>query len=439
MTKDLGTAQREQEESGDSPEGKRRGLRKLLGSIVVDIRPLKVPAFRRLWVSTAVTSLGSQLTVVAVPAQIFDITHSSAYVGLTGAVAVVPLLVFGIWGGAIADTVDRRKLLLFGNVGIAIVSALLWLQAFAGLGSVWVVLALLGVNQAFFAVNMPTRSAVIARLVPSNLLPSANALGSTVGQFGAVFGPMAAGALLPVLGLSTLYLLDTVALIITLWAVFRLPAMPPLSGTIRRAGIRDVLDGFKYMAAKKVLLASFLVDVIAMVFGMPRALFPEMAERTFGDPPGGGIALGWMFAAIPVGAMLIGLLSGWLGKVRRQGVAVAIAICAWGAAIIGFGFAHSLWLAIVFLMIGGMADMVSAVYRMAILQTAATDEMRGRMQGAFTVVVAGGPRLADMTHGWAAAGVGTAAAASGGGALVIVAVLVACALLPAFWKYRATT
>ncbi|MTD56625.1 MFS transporter [Amycolatopsis pithecellobii] len=411
--------------------------RKRFGNIVIDVQPLRVPAFRRLWIGTAVTAIGSQLTTVAVPKQVFDLTGSSGWVGLTGAVALVPLLVFGLWGGAIADAVDRRKLLLVGNAGIAVVSALLWLQAWLHVGSVWLVLALLAVNQAFFAINMPTRSAVVARLVAPELLPAATALSSTMNMFGTIFGPMAAGALMPVLGLPTLYLIDTIALLLTLFTVWRLPALPPLSGQVRRAGLRDVIDGFRYMGTQKVLLASFVVDIIAMVAGMPRALFPEMAERTFGDPPGGGLALGWLFAAIPIGSVVIGLLSGWLGRVRRQGVAVVIAICAWGAAIIGFGLAHALWLAVVFLVIGGAADMVSAIYRQSILQAAATDEMRGRMQGAFTVVVAGGPRIADVTHGWAGAGVGTAAASAGGGVLVIVLIVIAIALLPAFWRYRA--
>ncbi|SDX02085.1 Predicted arabinose efflux permease, MFS family [Amycolatopsis xylanica] len=404
---------------------------------MVDRRPLKIPAYRRLWMSTAVTAIGSQLTAVAVPKQIFDITGSSGFVGLTGAVALVPLLVFGLWGGAIADTVDRRKLLLVTNVGIALTSAVLWLQAFIGLRSVWLVLALLAVNQAFFAINMPTRSAVVARLVPEHLIAPAVALGSTMSTFGMVFGPLLAGAVLPLLGLSTLYLVDVAALSLTLIAVWKLPSLPPLNGPSRRAGLRDVIDGFRYLATQKVLLASFLVDIVAMVFGMPRALFPEMAERTFGDPPGGGPALGWLYAAIPVGSMLVGLFSGWLTRVRRQGVAVVVAICAWGAAVAAFGLSSSLWLAVIFIALAGGADMVSAIYRMSILQVATTDEMRGRLQGVFTVVVAGGPRIADLTHGWAAAGVGTAAAATGGGLLVIVIVLIAMALLPAFFRYRA--
>lgn len=418
---------------------RRRGTRKLLGSVVVDTRPLRIPAFRRLWLSTVVTGVGSQLTAVAVPKQIFDITGSSGWVGLTGAVALVPLLVFGLWGGAIADAMDRRKLLIIGNIGIAAISALLWLQAFLGLDSVWLILTLLAANQAFFGINMPTRNAVVARLVPTELLPSAAALNGSMFTFAAVFGPLAAGALMPVIGLSTLYFVDTVALLLAMIAVVRLPTLPPLTQTVRRAGLREVLDGFRYMAAKKVLLASFVVDIIAMVAGMPRALFPEMAERTFGDPPGGGIALGWLYAAIPIGSLVITVMSGWVSKVGRQGVAVTISIVAWGVAVIGFGLSGNLWLAAVFLALGGAADMVSSIYRQAILQTAATDEMRGRMQGAFTVVVAGGPRIADLTHGWVAAGAGTAVAATGGGILVVVCVVAAVALLPTFWRYRAPT
>ncbi|WP_375546450.1 MFS transporter [Actinophytocola gossypii] len=398
---------------------------------------MRIPAFRRLWVSTAITAVGSQLTTVAVPKQVFDITGSSGYVGLTGAFGLVPLLVFGLWGGAIADAVDRRTVMIVSNAGIAVTSVLFWGQAALGMRNVWLVLVLLAVQQAFVAVNIPTRTAAVARLVPIELLPAATALASTVGSFGMVFGPLAAGALMPLAGLPVLYAIDAVALVGATLMIVPLPALAPLDGVRRRAGIRDIVDGFRYLAAKHVLLASFLLDIIAMVAGMPRALFPEMAERTFGDPPGGGLALGWLYAAIPIGALLFGLVSGWLGRIRRHGVGVTAAVCVWGLAVIGFGFADALWLAVAFLVLGGAADMVSMIYRSAMLQTAATDEMRGRMQGVFTVVVAGGPRVADIVHGWGAAGAGTAAAASGGGVLVIVATVVAVCCLPAFWKYRA--
>ncbi|HEV7647225.1 MAG TPA: MFS transporter [Actinophytocola sp.] len=405
--------------------------------IAIDTRPLRVASFRRMWASTAITAVGGQFTIVAVPKQVYDITGSSAYVGLTGVFGLVPLLIFGLWGGAIADAVDRRTVIIVSNTGIALTSVAFWLQAAAGIGSVWLVLGLLAVQQSFVAVNMPTRTAAVARLVPLDLLPSASALTSTVASFGMVFGPLLAGALMPLAGLPVLYLIDSAALVLATVMIIGLPRMAPLDGVRRRAGLRDIADGFRYLAAKNVLLASYVLDIIAMVAGMPRALYPEMAERTFGDPPGGGPALGWLYAAIPIGALLCGLASGWIGNIHRHGVGVTIAVCAWGAAVVGFGLAHSLWLAAVFMVLAGAADMVSMVYRSAILQSAATDEMRGRMQGVFTVVVAGGPRVADLVHGWAAAAVGTSAAAAGGGLLVIVLAVLAVACLPAFWRYHA--
>ena len=393
--------------------------------------------FRRLWASTAVTAIGSQLTAVAVPKQVYDITNSSGYVGLAGAVALVPLLVFGVWGGAIADTVDRRKLLVVTNLGIAVTSLLLWMQAALHLNSVWVVLVLLALQQGLFAVNQPARSASVARLVSAELMPAANAVYNMVFSFGAVLGPLLAGAFIPILGLSTLYLIDAVGLCLTLWAVWRLPPLPPLSGQARRAGLADIVDGFRYLGARKVILASFLLDIIAMVAGMPRALFPEMAQHTFGDPPGGGVALGWLFAAIPIGAVVFGAFSGWLSRIRRHGVAVAIAVCGWGIAVAGFGLSHSLAWAVVFLALAGAADMVSMVFRNSMAQTASTDEMRGRMQGVYTVVVTGGPRLADIAHGVVGASAGTTVAVTGGGVLVVVLAIIACVLLPAFWRYQA--
>ncbi|MGW3470355.1 MFS transporter [Saccharopolyspora sp. NPDC000995] len=423
--------------SSGAPTKSRRSITSLLSKLFLDTRPLQYPAYRRLWLSNIVTAVGAQFSAVAVPKQLYDITGSSAYVGLAGIFGLVPLLVFGLWGGAIADTVDRRKLLLITNGGLAGSSVLLWLVAAADVRSVWLVLVLFAAQQTFFAVNMPTRGAAIARLIPVHLLPSAQALGATVFQLGSIIGPLLAGMLLPMLGLSVLYLVDAVALCAALWAVFRLPPLPPQEGAPKRAGLRAVLDGFRYLAMHSVLLASFLMDIIAMVFGMPRALFPEMAERTFGDPPGGGAALGWLFAAIPLGAFAFGVFSGWLHRITRHGVGVTVGVVAWGIAVIGFGWADSLWLAVLFLALGGGADLVSMVYRSSILQAAATDEMRGRIQGVFTVVVAGGPRLADTVHGLVGAAVGTSTVIVAGGALVVVGAVLAAVLLPAFWHYRA--
>ncbi|MFF7331195.1 MFS transporter [Streptomyces sp. NPDC090306] len=402
----------------------------------MDTRPLRHPAFRRLWTSTIVTSVGSQLTAVAVPKQIYDITGSSAWVGYASLAGLVPLVVFALWGGAIADSMDRRKLLLITNCGIAVTSLLFWVQAVLGFDSVGTLIVLLALQQAFFGLNSPARSASVARLVPAHELPAANALSSTVMQTGLVAGPLLAGALIPVIGLPELYLIDALALCVTVWAVFRLPALPPLDGsTSRRAGWREVSAGFHYISLHKVLLLSFLADIVAMVFGMPRALFPQMASETFA-PYGEGLALGMLYAAIPIGAVVGGLFSGTFSRARRHGWMVIGAVVAWGVAVAGVGLSRNLWVAVVFLAAAGVADMVSMVFRGAILLSAATDEMRGRLQGVFTVVVAGGPRLADVLHGTGGSLFGPRAAVAGGGLLVVVIMLVLAMVMPDLRRYR---
>ena len=410
----------------------RRGWRRW----AMDTRPLRIPAYRRLWSSTIVTAVGSQLTAVAVPKQIYDITGSSAWVGAASLAGLLPLIVFALWGGAVADSMDRRKLLLITNSGIAVTSLLFWLQAFTGLHSVAALMVLLAMQQAFWGLNAPARNASIARLVPEGQLPAANALGSTVMQTGQVVGPLLAGALIPVVGLPELYLIDALALCVTVWAVYKLPSLPPLAGTEkRRAGVREIAEGFRYISLHKVLLLSFLADIIAMVFGMPRALFPQLAAQTYGSY-GEGLALGLLFAAIPIGAVLGGLFSGTFSRARRHGWMVIGAVVAWGAAIAGFGLSGNLWIAAAFLALAGVADMVSMVFRGAILLSAATDEMRGRMQGVFTVVVAGGPRLADVLHGTAGSAFGPRTAVAGGGLLVVVVMLTLAAAVPALRRYR---
>ncbi|MEU9443616.1 MFS transporter [Streptomyces sp. NPDC048304] len=421
----------ERDTAPDPAAPPRRGWRRW----AMDTRPLRIPAYRRLWTSTIVTAVGSQLTAVAVPKQIYDVTHSSAWVGYASLAGLVPMVAFALWGGAVADTVDRRKLLLVTNCGIAVTSLLFWAQAVTGLDSVAVLMVLLALQQAFFGLNAPARNASIARLVPAGQLPAANALGSTVMQTGLVAGPLLAGVLIPVIGLPELYLIDAVALCVTVWAVFRLPALPPLGDAARRAGVREIAAGFQYMSRHKVLLLSFLADIVAMVFGMPRALFPQLAAETY-HSWGEGLALGVLFAGIPVGAVLGGLFSGVFSRARRHGWMVIGAVVGWGVAIAGFGLSGNLWAALAFLAAAGVADMVSMVFRGAILLSAATDEMRGRMQGVFTVVVAGGPRLADVLHGTAGSAFGPRAAVAGGGALVVVVMLALAAAVPALRRYR---
>ncbi|MEB3050395.1 MFS transporter [Mycolicibacter sp. MYC123] len=413
--------------------------------LFADTTPLRSPDFRRLWVAGIPTVIGANLTIFAVPVQIYALTGSSAYVGLAGLFALVPLVVFGLLGGAWADAMDRRTLLIIASCGLAVASVLLWVQALVGAG-VWVVLCLLAVQQSFYAINAPTRSAAIPRMVAAGDLPAANSLNMTVAQFGAIVGPLLAGLLLNWVDLPTLYLIDSVTCLIPVWATWRLAPMPPVeTAGGSRFGLAAVADGFRYLATNTVVLMSFVVDLIAMVLGMPRALFPQIAAVDFGGPVEGGTTMALLAAAMSAGAVAGGVFSGWLPRVDRQGLAIVVAIVVWGAAMAGFGLAVGradghpgavLWVALAFLAVGGAADMVSAAFRSTMLQEAASDEIRGRLQGVFIVVVAGGPRLADTVHGAAGAVVGTSVAAAGGGVLVVMGTVLAALAVPAFLGYR---
>jgi hypothetical protein len=398
---------------------------------MVDVGPLKLGDFRRLWAAGAVTAVGSQLTAVSVPVQIYALSRSSAYIGLAGLVGFAPMVVAALWGGALADAVDRRRILLVTNGGIGVTSVLLWGQAVLDLRSIGVLLFLVAVQQALFGANAAASGAVVPRLVPAADLPAANALQSTVVWFAGIAGPLLAGGLLPILGSETLYLADATALCATLWAVWRLPPLPPGDGTARRAGLRQIVEGFRLLATNHVLLVAYLADFAALFLGLPAALFPQLARESFGASH-----VGVLYAAISVGGVAAGLFSGSFTRIRRHGVAVATAVCVWGLAIAGFGLAHSLASAACLLALAGGALIVLGVFRKAILQTAATDGLRGRLQGADTVVAAGGPRLAGFAHGAAGAALGTTWTVTGGGVLTIAVMLTLVLASPDFRRYR---
>ncbi|AVT34601.1 MFS transporter [Plantactinospora sp. BC1] len=405
----------------------------------MDVRPLRVPAYRRLWIGNGVSMFGFQLTAVAVPVEMFALTRESFWVGLLGIAGFVPLLIFGLWGGAVADAVDRRKLLLASSVLMWLSTGGLLLQALFRVGSPVLLLGLVAVQTTAFAVSSPARQAIIARLLPTALVPSANTLGYTTSTAGGVLGPLAAGLVFsagPVeVVLPVAYGVDALLFTVSLWATYRLPSMPPLDdgGSPRRAGLASVVDGFRYLATTPVLLLSFAVDIIAMVLAMPRALFPEVAQERFG----GGSAVGWLFSAIAIGSVLGGLTSGWISRVRRQGLALVCAVVGWGLAIAAAGLARQLWLAVLLLAVAGAADLVSAVFRQSMLQVYAPDRLRGRLQGVNITVVAGGPRLGDLRAGSTAAAFGVGVAWVGGGIAAAVLALLLGLLFPALARYRA--
>ncbi|MEV4277229.1 MFS transporter [Actinoplanes xinjiangensis] len=406
---------------------------------MIDTRPLSVPTFRRTWIGNGASFFGFQFTAVAVPVQMFAITGSPTWVGLLGVAGLVPLLIFGLWGGAVADVVDRRKLLLTSSVITWVTTVALLAQAVFGARSAHLLLALTAIQAAGFAVSSPARQAIVPRIVPEPLVPAANTLNYTATTTGGVLGPLAAGVIMGVwsteAGVEVAYALDALLFTVTFWATWKLPDIPPVVSTASErpsVGLRGIATGLKFLVTQPVLLLSFAVDLVAMVFAMPRALFPAVAEEQFG----GGAAVGWLYSAIAIGAMIGGLTSGWIGRVRRQGLALIAAVVVWGLAIGLSGLARSLWLMVLLLALAGMADLVSAVYRQTIMQTFAPDHLRGRLQGVFTVVVAGGPRLGDLRAG-ATADLTSLSTSWVGGGLVAAGLAVVLGLTsPALIRYR---
>ncbi len=294
-------------------------------------------------------------------------------------------------------------------------------------------LVLVGVQATGFAISSPTRTAIMPRLVGREEIPAANTLNSTVFNAAMVVGPLVAGLLVRHDNFGAAYAVDAAAFTVTLWATIRLPALPPLNavdGPKRMAGWAEVREGLVYIATSPVLILSFAIDIAAMVLALPRALFPQVAAEKFGQS-----SVGWLYAAIAIGSVVAGLTSGWIGRVKRQGVALTVAVVVWGLAVAASGAAGSLWLCVLFLAVGGAADMVSAVYRQSILQTYAPDGFQGRLQGVFIAVVAGGPRLGDVRAGATAALFGATVAWVGGGIAAAVVAMVLAVAFPALIRY----
>ncbi len=382
-----------------------------MGKFLADITPLREsPAFRRLWLGSAVSALGSQLTLVAVSLEIYRLTQDSLYVGLPSLFALVPLVFGGLLGGSIADAHDRRTVAILASSVLWLTTAALALQAWMQLGNVWLLYALVAVQSGAQAINQPARSAIIPVLVRKELLPAANALSMMSFGLTMTAGPLLAGVLVAWVGFGWTYTIDVVSFAFAFWALLKLPPMPP-GEHARPAGLRSVVEGFRFLGTRPNLRMTFLIDLVAMIFAQPRALLPAIGAVMIG---GGEATVGILLASMAVGAFLAGLFSGPLGGVRRQGAAVVWSVMGWGASVAAFGLVvvlagHSgeagvtVWLlpAAVCCALAGIADSVSAVFRTTILQASTPDHLRGRLQGVFVVVVAGGPRIGDMLAGGA--------------------------------------
>ncbi|MFZ4497885.1 MAG: MFS transporter [Candidatus Nanopelagicales bacterium] len=414
-----------------------------MARIFADLTPLRFSApYRRLWAGLGISNIGQQMTSVAVGLQVYDLTKSSFMVGLVGLFQLIPLIGFGLYGGTLSDAFDRRLVGLISALGLWGCSILFMLQSALSINSVGVLFLVVAVQSAFFAVGNPARQAIIPRLVPKEMLPAANALSMITWNIGFTLGPLIGGLVIAAFGtVSAAYVIDVVAFAIVVWAMWRLPSLPPIliAGDVRpRAGWGAVKEGFVFLKGKRNLQMSFYEDIIAMVFGMPRALFPAIAAQWYGGSMREvAMVLGLLAAAPAVGALLSSIFSGPLGAVRAQGRWVIIAIVVWGSTIAAFGMVRWLPLALLFLTIAGAADNVSAIFRTTIMQAATPDEYRGRLQGIFTVVVAGGPRLGDVEAGAVAAVAGEAFSVISGGVICVVLALGLGRAMPSFWKYDA--
>lgn len=425
-------------------------------SLLLDLTPLRTSrSFRRLWWGLGISNLGTQLTVAAVGLQVYAITGSTLAVGVLGVCALVPLIVLGLYGGALVDSYDRRKVALASAFGLWLVVILLAVQAWLHLDSVPLLYGLVALQSAGFAINNPARTAIIPRLVDPLLLPAANVLQTVVWNIALTVGPLLGAFLVATRDFAEVYTIDAVLFTASLWALWRLPDLPP---TVRagelpdvgrgRRGIAMVLDGLRYLATRPNVRMTFVVDLIAMIFAMPRVLYPAVGVIFLG---GGATTTGILAASFAIGAVLAGVFSGSLVRIRHQARVIAAAIGAFGLAVAGFGvvlviigptspgqlLVGALLAAAGFLALAGAADAVSSVFRQTILQSATPDSMRGRLQGVFIVVVAGGPRLGELVLGAEANWFGEHWAAVIGGLTCVVVLGLVLAVQRRFLAYDA--
>jgi MFS family permease len=410
---------------------------RLVQRFAVDREPLRVSRdFRLIWWGEVVSQTGTQIATVALLIQVYDLTHSSAAVGVVGLVQLVPMMVVSMLMGPVIDRVDRRKILVFAQIALAGTSGLLLFGALLGDPPLALVYSAAALNAALVSVALPTRSAVTATLVPRELFPAATALNQVMWTGAAVVGPAIGGLIVANVGLGWAYAIDLASYgVAFVCALMLRPLVPERDEhNADETGIDAVLAGVRYLRGKRVLQSTFTIDIIAMVFGMPRALFPQLAHEQF---HGGDAIVGLLFSAAAAGALVGALTSGWVGRVRHQGRAILVAVAVWGAGITMFGLVGDrLGLALLFLAIAGGADVISAVFRSTIQQLTVPDSLRGRLSAFNILVVTGGPRVGDFEAGVVAATFSPTASVVSGGLLCLAGVGVVGTLVPRFARWQ---
>jgi MFS family permease len=401
---------------------------------ILDTRPLRRRDFRNLWLGQMVSTIGSEIAVVAVPFQVYTQTHSTALVGLLGLASLIPLLAVPLVGGAIADAHDRRAVLLRTELGMTFVALLFLGNALLPHPQVWALFVLQLLAVAVFSLGRPAMSALAPRLVPVEEFEAANAIEGVYGSLAAAAGPAIGGLIIAGAGVPWTFGIDAVTFAASLVALWSLSPQLPEIDEVERPSLRSIVDGFRFLKGRQELIGIFAVDTSAMVFGMPSALFPAIALHRLG---GDAATVGYLYAAPYAGALVCSLTSGWTSRVRRQGLAVTIFACAWGAAIGAFGFVTSLWPALVLLAVAGGADFFSAVLRSTILLRSAPDHLRGRLLGIEFTQVASAPNLGDLEAGVLASLTSLRFAVASGGVACIAGCVAAALALPRFLRYDA--
>jgi len=410
-------------------------MRNLVRAVAVDAGALRESQpFRRLWLGQLVSLAGRQITTVAVPFQVYQLTRSPLAVGGVGLAQAISLIAASLGAGAITDRLDRRRILLVTQVGLAVCSAALALGALSGHPPLAAIYAVVAVAAAIAAVDAPTRTAIIPNLVSADRLTGALSLNIALFQTTLVAGPALGGLIIARFGLPIAYTVDVATFAAALIAVALLPPQQPVAQP-HEAPLAAIRRGLEFARHQPVILGGFAMDLAAMIFGLPRALFPVLAATTFHT---GAVGVGLLYAAPGAGAVVAALSTGWISRARRLGRIIAIAIAVWGMAIIGFGFASTIAVALALLVVAGAADSVSAVCRTTIMQTIAPDDLRGRLTSVYFMVVVGGPYLGDIEAGAVATATTAQISVVSGGVLCLVGLVAASLSFPAVWHYRAS-
>ena len=408
--------------------------RSRLRSLLVDLEPARRDReFRLLWLGQLVSGVGRQVTVVALPFELWQLTRNPLSIGLLAIVQLVPILVFALGGGAVADAVDRRRLLLITQAGLAMASLAMAVLALMPAPPLWAFYVVAFLASGIGAVDMPARSSSLARLVPRQRLPAAIALTFLSGQVVAVAGPVFAGILISLAGVAAAFLFDVATFSASILALLAMSPIPPHPDATR-PGLRAVREGLSFALSRRIVLATFVIDLDAMIFGMPSSLFPQLALTVFNA---GAAGYGLLNAAPALGAVVGASLTGWVGRASRSGRWVIAAVAGWGAAITAFGLlTMSFPLALCFLAAAGAADVGSAVLRNSIDQLETPDRLRGRLTSIHTLVVTGGPRLGDAEAAAVSALAGPQFSVVSGGLLCLAGLLVVVWAFPELRRYR---